>query len=274
MPEGDTLHRAAKTLHRALAGTEVTQFESAYAHVAVAAENHPVVGATVDDVVAVGKHLVMHLSTGYALRSHMRMNGSWHLYRHGERWRRPRAAMRLRLCTERFEVVGFDVPDAELVSERQLRRGVVGRLGPDLLAPDFDLSAAIARLRQRAAQPIGELLLNQQIACGIGNVYKSEVCFVCGVLPQRRGNELSDEQLKTLYETARQLMQANVQVGSDEGIVTYSGLRRTTRAADPSQRLWVYGRGGEPCRRCRAKVQTFKQGLAARSTYFCPGCQH
>ncbi|MBL8949598.1 MAG: Fpg/Nei family DNA glycosylase [Myxococcaceae bacterium] len=274
MPEGDTLYRAAKTLQLALGGKRVVELISEYAHVAVAVENHPVAGETVEEVSAVGKHLLMRFSHGYTLRTHMRMNGSWHLYRPGERWKRPKSAMRLVLRTADFEAVAFDVPVAELVDDKQLARGELGRLGPDLLNDDpFDVDEAVARLRAKGPQPIGELLLNQRVAAGMGNVYKSEVLFMCGVRPDRRGPDVSDAELRELWATAQQLMRANVQVGSDEGITTYFGLRRTTRAQDPSQRLWVYGREGEPCRKCGALVKFFKQGLGARSTYFCERCQ-
>lgn len=274
MPEGDTLHRAAKTLNLALAGKKVVGFETEYATVAVAVENHPLVGETVEEVRAAGKHLLMRFSHGYTLRTHLRMNGTWHIYRRGERWKRPRSAMRLVLRTEEYEAVGFDVPVAELVTEKQLLRGEVGKLGPNVLGDGpFDVEQAIARLRERGSQPIGELLLNQRVAAGLGNVYKSEVLFLCGVRPDRRGAEVSDEELREVFATAQKLMRANVRVGSDQGITTYFGLRRTTRAGDASQRLWVYGREGEPCRKCKAPVQYFKQGLGARGTYFCPACQ-
>jgi endonuclease VIII len=291
VPEGDTLHRAAKNLSRAMVGMKVTLFESEYAHLKVAADNHPIVGETVESVTAIGKHLLMRFSNGFTLRTHMRMNGSWHIYREGEKWQRPRSALRLRLIVENslslhsvhsgeragergsFEIVGFDIPVAELVNDRQLARGEVGKLGPDLLSDDFDLDAAITRLRALDAQPIGELLLNQRVASGIGNVYKSEVCFLCGVRPDRRGADVTDEELRNLYATAQKLMHLNVATGGDEGINTYFGLRRTTRANDPSQNLWVYGREGEPCRKCQTPIQFFKQGLGARSTYFCPTCQ-
>jgi endonuclease-8 len=288
VPEGDTLHRAAKNLSRAMVGRRVMLFESEYAHVKVAADNHPLVGETVERVTAVGKHLLMRFSNGYTLRTHMRMNGSWHIYRDGEKWQRPRSALRLHLVVENslslrsgervgergsFEIVGFDIPVAELVDDRQLARGEVGKLGPDLLSEDFDLDAALTRLRPLGAQPIGELLLNQRVASGIGNVYKSEVCFLCGVRPDRRGADVTDDELRNVYVTAQKLMRLNVATGSDDGINTYFGLRRTTRANDPSQSLWVYGRGGEPCRKCQTPISFFKQGLGARSTYFCPTCQ-
>ncbi|MBK7863859.1 MAG: Fpg/Nei family DNA glycosylase [Archangiaceae bacterium] len=274
MPEGDTLLRAAKTLQLALSGKRVVGFESRYANVAVAAENHPLVGETVEKVESVGKHLLIRFSNGYTLRTHMRMNGSWHVYRRSERWKRPNSAMRLLLRTDDFEAVAFDVPVAELVDDKQLQRGEVGKLGPDLLGDGpLDVDEVIARLRRSGPQPIGELLLDQRVAAGIGNVYKSEVLFLCGVRPDRRGPEVPDEKLRELYATAEKLMRLNVAVGSDDGIQTYLGLRRTTRSSDPSQRLWVYGRQGEPCRKCRTPIAFFKQGLGARSTYFCPTCQ-
>lgn len=253
MPEGDTLHRAAKTLHLALAGKRVVGFESEIATVRTAAQNKPLVGETVVGVSAVGKHLLMELSNGVTLRTHMRMNGSWHIYRRGERWKRPRSSMRIVLQTEDLEAVAFDVPAAELVTAKQLARGDVGKLGPDVLGETFDVDAAIARLRALGPQPIGELLLNQRVAAGIGNIWKSESLYRCGVRPDRRGPDVSDAELREIFAAARKLMSASV------------------RGSRP--RFEVYEREGEPCRKCDTPIAYFKQGLGARATYFCPSCQ-
>src|SRR5216683_1703334 len=155
MPEGDTVFRAAKALHRALAGHIVTRFDSVYPAVTRVAEDHPIVGRTVETVSARGKHLLMAFSGDLVLHTHMRMNGSWHLYRPGERWRRPARDMRLLVATAQFIAVGFNVPIAEFLSTRDLRRHKeLAALGPDLLDPLFDRDEALRRVRAHAHDAI------------------------------------------------------------------------------------------------------------------------
>jgi endonuclease-8 len=273
MPEGDTILRTAKTLAKALVGQTVTHFESAYAQPSAAADQSPLEGQTVSAVRALGKHVLMEFSGGLTLRSHMRMNGSWHIYRPGEPWQRPRRFMRVLVETPAFVAVGFDVPVVELLSGKQLaRHPALAKLGPDLLAPEFDEAQAVRRMEAQGAREVGEVLLDQKVCAGIGNEYKSEVLFLCGIDPRKAQSELTAAQRLELYRTARKLMLANVTIGG-EGPVTYSGLRRTTRREDPRARAWVYGRSGERCRTCGARIVFFKQGDGARSTYVCPTCQ-
>ena len=145
-------------------------------------------------------------------------------------------------------------------------------LGPDLLADEFDQDEAFQRVRARPSEPIADVLLNQRVLAGIGNVYKSEVLFACGVDPFARVQQLSDEHIHTLLSTARKFLRANVTEGL-AAMTTYLGFRRTTRQDDPSARLWVYGRVNEPCRRCGTPVLIDKRGTNARLTYWCPSCQ-
>jgi endonuclease-8 len=215
----------------------------------------------------------MRFSGGLVLRTHMRMNGSWHIYRPGERWQRPKGDMRIVIATSDFVAVGFNIPVAEWLDPRALaRHDELRRLGPDLLAADFDAAEAFARLRARAAEPIAEVLLNQRVMAGIGNVYKSEVLFACRVSPFLPVESLSDDHLRCLIETARKFLQANVTEGL-AAMTTYAGYRRTTRRDAPAERLWVYGRAGEPCRRCGSAIQIDQRGSDARLTYWCPSCQ-
>jgi endonuclease-8 len=273
MPEGDTIFRAARTLHRALAGKIVTRFESVFPHLTRVDEDHPIAGRTVESVAAVGKHQLMRFSGELVLRTHMRMNGSWHLYRPGEKWQRPRAAMRLVIGTADFVAVGFDVPEAELIRGRDLNRHARLRaLGPDLLGA-FDAGEAERRIRARAETPIGEVLLDQRVLAGIGNVFKCEILFLAGVHPSRRAGSLSDEELRAIVELSRKLLAANVADGAGGAIVTWSGHRRTTGRTNPHESLWVYGRSGRPCRRCRTAIAFARQGAGARVTYWCPACQ-
>ena len=268
MPEGDTIFRAARTLHRALAGHVVTRFDTAYAPLARVHDDTPITGRTIEAVEARGKHLVMRFSGNLALRTHMRMHGSWHIYRPGERWQRPPRDMRVLVGTADFVAVGFNVPDAEFEAATDVgARDAIARLGPDLLAPDFDAAEAIRRLRERAGVPIAEALIDQRALAGIGNVFKSEVLFEGGVHPQTPVDAVSDARLAGLVDIARRQLAANV------GEATPRFGRRTTGHMAIDEGLWVYGRGGRPCRRCGTPISFAKQGVGARPTYWCPNCQ-
>jgi endonuclease-8 len=274
MPEGDTIYRSAQTLDRALGGRVVTRFASVLPALTRVDHDAPIAGRTVERCWSQGKHLLIGLSGGVVLRTHMRMHGSWHVYRPGERWRRPRFHMRIVIETDAFVAVAFDVPVAEFHTMRELARvPVLRELGPDLLAADFDVEAAAGRLRQRGSLAIADALLDQRALAGIGNVYKSEVCFICRVNPFTPVERLADDDLRALVRSARRLLQANVAAGTDAGIATYHPLRRTTGRAGAEEHLWVYGRTGRPCRRCRTPIERTKQGVDARSTYWCPTCQ-
>lgn len=274
MPEGDTIFRSARALNRALAGIIVTRFETAYAHLASVDDDKKLAGRTVERVEARGKWLLMYFSGDLILVTHMRMNGSWHLYRTGERWRRPRRDMRIVIETADWSAVGFAVPVTEFHSAASLlRKTMIPALGSDLLKQDFDITRAVAGMQEHADEQIGEVLLNQRVMAGIGNVYKSETCFICGVNPFRQVQKLDPRQLEQLVFAARRFLALNVADDADGEISTYAGLRRTTHTSDHSARLWVYGRRGEPCRRCGTPIQMRKQGVAARTTFWCPVCQ-
>jgi endonuclease VIII len=263
MPEGDTIWRAARALHEALAGRVVTGFSSPLPAVATAARRLSLVGRGVVAVDSRGKHLLVRFDGGAVLHTHQGMHGSWHLYRSGTGWRRP--AHRARAVIETAEVVAvcFDSPRVELLSAAREREhpGLAG-LGPDVLAKDFDAEAARRGLRARAALEIGAALVDQQALSGIGNVYKSEVLFLCGVFPCARVDGLDDATLDRLVATAAKLMKRNLGTAS----------RRTSSPLAPF-RLWVYGRAGRPCLRCGTDVRRRSQGDPPRSTFWCPSCQ-
>ena len=279
MPEGDTILRAAQALHRALAGHAVTRFDSVYPALTRIAEDCPIVGRTIESVTARGKHLLMTFSGDLILRTHMRMNGSWHLYRPGVRWQRPARDMRVLVATGDAVAVGFNVPVAELLSRRDLERHEQLRsLGPDLLAGaasgyryDVDAAEIVRRMREHGGEPIAEVLLNQRVVAGIGNVFKSEILFAAGVPPFTAVDALSDDQLTRIVGIARDQMAASV-LGRARTLTPAIG-RRTTRSLDPGARLWVYGRSGQPCRRCGVTIVSKKTGIDARLTYWCPNCQ-
>jgi endonuclease VIII len=272
MPEGDTIYRAARTLDAALAGQVVTRFETGLAPLAARDRDDPIAGRTVERVAAAGKHLLMSLSGGLVLRTHMRMNGSWHIYRPGERWQMPPRAMRILIETANWVAVAFNVYVAEFVREEALpRHRPVATLGPDLLG-DFDPAQALERIRLRS-RPVHEVLLDQRVMAGLGNVYKSEILFLRHLHPDTPAGDVSDEQWLALMDTARQLLRANVAASSGHGIETYRGLRRTTGRMNAADRLWVYSRGGKPCRTCGTAIASRKDGDDARVTYWCPVCQ-
>lgn len=270
MPEGDSIYKAARTLNRALAGQTITKFTTELVKLARVDDQAPLAGRTVEAVEAAGKHLLMSFSGDLVLRTHMRMNGSWHIYRPGERWQAPRRDMRIVIETPAWVAVAFRVHDAELVRSADVeRRTPVGQLGPDLLSASFDAGEAIRRIRALPDQPIAEVLLNQRALAGIGNVYKSEVLFLAGVHPDTLAGSLDDDELRTIIAIAHRLLHENV----IERMVTYRGARRTTASMKPEDRLWVYSRGGKACRKCGTAIRFRKMGDEARVTYWCPNCQ-
>jgi endonuclease VIII len=274
VPEGDTIYRAARTLHRAFAGQSVTKFESVLPKLTRVDVDSGIVGRTIEKVEADGKWMLMHFSGDLILLSHMLMSGSWHIYRPGEAWKRRAIDMRILIESAAFVAVGFNVPVAEFHTAAGLaRRPGFNKLGPSLLAEEFDEPAVVARLRSRPETETGVALLTQSLLAGIGNVYKSEVCFACGVNPFRQVATLSESEVTRLVSTARKFLQANVTESSGDQIVTYDGMRRTTGRSDPNERLWVYHRRGEPCRRCGIAIESRKQGIDARTTFWCPACQ-
>ena len=274
MPEGDTIFRTARTLERALAGSVVTRFETQIPGLARVDDDRPIAGRTVEYARATGKWLQIGFSGDLVLLTHMLMSGSWHIYRPDEQWRKSRYHMRVVIETAAMVAVAFDVQIAEFHTPASLaRRKGFNRLGPDLLGVEFNPAEMVDRLACHPELEIGPALLSQSILAGIGNVYKSEVCFVAEVNPFERVAHLSRMQLESIVASARKLMSANVLPPAPNQIATYPGMRRTTGRSDPTQRLWVYGRDGEPCRRCGAIVESRKQGADARISFWCPACQ-
>lgn len=278
MPEGDTIFRAARALDKALRGRVVTRFETTLALLASVNDNKPLQGRTIERVEARGKWCLIFFSGDLILLTHMRMSGSWHLYRPGERWQLSRNAMRVVIVCADVQAVGFNIPVAEFHTTRSLERMTdVPKLGLDVLGGRYSIGGAVHALREYGrAHPedeIATVLLNQRVLAGIGNVYKSEIAFAAGVHPFRQMRTISERELERIAEIAQRYMQANISEEKGEAIVTYTGLRRTTGAMNQGARLWVYGRAGQECRRCGAIIQRRKQGSDARLTYWCPDCQ-
>jgi len=260
MPEGDTIFRTARTLAAVLGGQVVTHAASPL-H---AVDRGGLAGHRVVGVEARGKNLLIHFDDARTLYTHMRMTGSWHVYRPGETWQKPRALARVVLETERFVAVAFSAPVVELLSAGDLaRHPVLGRLGPDVLAPEFDFVEACRRIRLHPDLSLAEALLLQSAVSGIGNVYKSEVLFLRRANPFARVDSVDARALEDLLAEARRWMQRNL-----------AGPARRTRNALSDERTWVYGRKGRPCRRCATTVRMRRHGAGLRSTYWCPSCQN
>src|SRR6202790_2223016 len=249
MPEGDTIYRVARTLHLALRGQGVTGFKTQLPKLERVAIDREIGKQKIEKVEAHGKWLLIYFSGDLILLSHMLMSGSWHIYRPGEMWKRRRYDMRVVIATPKILAVAFNVPIAEFHTADSLaRREGFKSVGPSTLADNFDESEVIARLRARPDLEIGVSLLTQSLLSGVGNVFKSEICFACGINPFRPVSELTDDDLKCLVSKARKFMLANVTESSDDKITTFVPMRRTTGRANVSERLWVYKRTGEPCR--------------------------
>ena len=275
MPEGDTIFRSARTLDRALARKVVTGFRSEYALLTRFHDNTPLTGRTIEHVEARGKWLLMHFSGDAILVTHMLMNGSWHIYRPGERWQMAASNMRIVIETSDFVAVGFNVPLAEMHTAQSLAREK--KIPPEtsnVLGIAFDASGAVERMLACGDMELGDALLRQRVLAGVGNVFKSEICFATGLNPFRKVDTLTREQAAEVVEVAQQQLGSNVLEDSGNQIVTYRGRkRRTTHQSDPGESLWVYGRRGQPCRRCGELIRRRLQGTDARATYWCPRCQ-
>jgi endonuclease-8 len=270
MPEGDTIFRTAHTLDRALVGRTVTRFESVLPTLTRVDDDTPIRGRTILAVRSLGKHLLIEFSGDLVLRTHMRMHGQWHVYRPGERWRRSRLGMRLVIATDDYVAVAFDVPVAQFLRRRDLaRQRELARLGPDLLGEPFEERLATARLLAASGPSIADALLDQSVVAGIGNVFKSEILFVCGIDPWRQIGNLGEDEALRLVCAARRSLVMNAR-GPRMGA---GGYRRTTGSMNPEAGLWVYGRGGRPCRKCGTPIASAKRGESARLTYWCATCQ-
>ena len=275
MPEGDTIFRTARSMGRALIGKPITGFRSNYPLLTRFHDDTPITGQIVDRVESRGKWLLIHLSGGATLVTHMLMNGSWHLYRRGERWQKPSRDMRIVIENRDYQAVAFTVPVARIYTAQALAHEKrIPPAGSDVLSEEFNPLAAAQRIRTCGDEEVGDVLLHQQVLAGVGNVFKSEVCFVESVNPFCRVALLTDSQIAALVNTACKLVKANVLEDSGTAIVTYRGQqRRTTHNASPQDSLWVYGRSGAACRRCGNVICDRLQGPDVRVTFWCQTCQ-
>jgi endonuclease-8 len=266
MPEGDTIFRSARTLAAALEGATVTGFSSRAPQIATVGPRR-LLGETITLVEPRGKHLFIWFEpSGLALHTHMRMTGSWHLYRAGERWRKPAHLARAVIEVVGWTAVCFSAPVCELLSRAGVERHPsLAALGPDALAVETDLDEANRRLDARTDMSIAEALLDQRVLAGVGNVYKCEVLFLHRVDPWTPVGDVPAPTRAALLETAEQLLKRNVAPGAT--------MRTTTAADSTTGRFSVYGRSRKPCPRCATPVSRARQGIKGRPTYWCRRCQ-
>ena len=254
MPEGDTIYRTARTLSLALAGKRVVQ-----------SSIPGLAGLEVVNVESRGKNLLIHFSGGAVLHTHMRMNGTWHIYRPGERWRKSPRAARVVLEVADFVAVCFHAPVVRLLEQGALKSDdSLTRLGPDLVqSAEVPLEEIRARLRREPDLEVGVALMRQSSLAGIGNVYKSETLFLEQISPFQRLADLSDSVLDRLILRAASLLRQNLT----------GGMRQTRNTLNRRERVWVYHRTGKPCYLCGSRISMRRQGEDRRSTYYCPSCQ-
>ena len=257
MPEGDTVHQSARRLHAALAGQVVTTSDfrvPAYATVDLS-------GQPIRSVASRGKHLLMRIGDD-VVHSHLKMEGEWRVHRPGERWHRPGWQARVVIETPVAVAVGFDLGLVEVFPAAE-EADRLRHLGPDLLGPDWDAGEAVRRVAASPEAPIAVALGEQRNLAGLGNVYVNELCFLRGIRPTRPAGEVD---LPPLVDLASRVMRTN-----------RDRISRVTTGNDRrGERLWVYSRGGEPCRRCGTRIEHGRLGrneLELRDTWWCPNCQ-
>jgi endonuclease-8 len=276
VPEGDTVHRQAALLRRALAGKVLERSDLRFPSIATA----DLSGRTVTEVVPRGKHLLIRVDGGpdglvpLTLHSHLLMEGMWHVYPRGARWRRPGHQARAVLETAAAQAVGFDLGMLDLVPTAD-EGDVVGHLGPDLLGPDWDRAEALARLARHPRRHVAAAIMDQRNLAGIGNVYRNEVLFLRRLHPFTPVGEVPD--LGALVDLSHRLLHANRDRSQRS---TVGGPARR------GEQFWVYGRGRQPCRRCGTRIEEARIDDAElvpgepcpgpprdRALWFCPRCQ-
>jgi endonuclease-8 len=256
MPEGDSIRTAANRISAALVGRDIETIETPQPRHGKDAWPQKLAGRKVRTVDAHGKHLLVRFDGGLTLHSHLRMTGAWGVYPRGKPWHRGAHRAWLVIRTTDHEVVQFDGPVLELMTDGRSRFDQrLARLGPDVLAPAFDAAAFIKRLRaDDQTRTLGDALLDQRNVAGLGNIWKAEGCFAAGIDPWRRLRDLSDDEALAIVDAVRPLMEASVKHGFPKDVQ-------------------VYKRHGTPCPRCRTTIRARGQGDDNRTTYWCPGCQ-
>jgi len=261
MPEGDTVWLAARRMHQALAGNDLTRGEMRVPRLAAL----DLAGNSVSEVVSRGKHMLFRFTNGHTLRSHFRLDGAWHIQPAGQPWRGgPAFAVRAVLSTQAVDCVGYRLHDLAYVPTAH-EDSLVGHLGPDLLGPDWDADEALRRLSTRPDAEIGVALLDQRNLAGIGTLYRTEGLFLAGIRPQTMVCDIAPEPMTGLVDRIRRLMMSNRERPQQS---TTGSLRR-------GETHWLFERDGRPCRRCGTTLLRAEQGPPPhqRVTYWCPTCQ-
>ncbi len=262
VPEGDRLYRYAEMLCPVLEGRPIL---AARAHgPGPVPRTNRIVGAVCTGVRSYGKNLIISFDNGLALRGHLRMNGTWHVYKPGEPWRIGERNARLVLEVEGAVVVNFYAPVIELIEEKALSvYAPLSRLGPDLVDDDFDAAEALKRFRDPAVATVtlGDAIMDQHLMAGVGNIWKHETLFRCGLNPWLCVSEIDDIRLAMMIDAARALLRASAGKPGEDGM----HQRRPE--------MYVYWRSGQPCRRCGTIIRSARQGVDLRYTAWCPLCQ-
>src|SRR3954453_20071177 len=268
MPEGDTIHNAARRVGAALVGSPIRSIETPQERHALDRWPERLAGGGVRSVDAHGKHLFVRFDNGLTLHSHLRMGGAWGVYPRGGRWHRPPCRAWLVIRTDDPEVVQFDGPVLELMTDGRTRFDQrLAALGPDILHDDFPEAAYLRRLRGNdPTRGLGDALLDQRILAGIGNIWKNEGCFIARVSPWRKLRDVTDHEALAIVRGIGPLMKRSAQRGGR--ITTFEGDEGRN-----TWRTWVHERAGMPCRVCGTKIRVRGQGDDNRNTFWCPSCQ-
>jgi endonuclease-8 len=259
MPEGDTIHRAAAALRSALVDEKMVCFEAPRL-IGIT----PRAGRMIESVESHGKHLEVQWDDGVILHTHMRMSGSWHLYREGESWQRPHHELRALIEVEGWRAVCFNAPLVETYRRPDASRHPgLGGLGPDLGRVDADLHRCVELVRayDDPDATVAHVLLDQRVFCGVGNVFRCEVLWAGQLSPFARVGDLPEADATRLVNVAATLLRANLHGGSRSSVPGGQGG------------LAVYGRSGQRCRRCAGTIEARHAGQPARVLYWCPDCQ-
>jgi endonuclease VIII len=256
MPEGDTVLVTARRLQQALAARNLLATDFRVPGFA----NSDLSGHTVDRVDARGKHLLIRTDAGVAVHSHLRMDGEWRVLAPGAPWRGPAHEVRAVLTTADSVAVGFRLGVLELLTPDE-ERAALAHLGPDVLGEDWDGAEAVRRLTADPTRPVHEVVQDQRVMAGPGNVYANEVCFLRGLHPTTPVGEVADP--AALVSLVHRVMSANRTTGRQ---ITTGDTRR-------GRQQWVYGRQGRPCLRCGTTVRGEQQEAPGRVRYWCPACQ-
>lgn len=259
MPEGDTLHAAAARVGPALTGHRLVKVDGS--HRTVAGGRRRLTGATVTEVVAIGKHLLIHTDRGWSVRTHLGMTGWWSIYRPGEPWRSSPGKARVVLSTDTAVAVCFAAPTVEIGPTDQIM-STVAHLGPDLVTTAGPYPEVVTAALGHPGPTVADVLLDQRVASGVGNVYKSEILFLEHIHPWSPPATVGEDGFERLFRRAHRLLAANVRPGP-----------RQTTGNRHRDLHWVYGRSDEPCRRCGTPIEEGRHGELQRLTTWCPSCQ-